>query len=64
LGKNTSRNHPYVASTINNLGSVLKDLGDLSGARAAFERAIKIWKTILVQTIHKLPQASNNQAVC
>ena len=27
---------------VNNLGSVLKDLGDLAGARAAYERALKI----------------------
>ena len=34
--------HPYVATTTNNLGLVLKDLGDLAGARAALERALAI----------------------
>ena len=34
--------HPSVARDVNNLGSVLKDLGDLTGARQCFERAIKI----------------------
>jgi tetratricopeptide (TPR) repeat protein len=32
--------HPSVASAVNNLGLVLKALGDLVGARAAFERAL------------------------
>jgi tetratricopeptide (TPR) repeat protein len=27
---------------VNNLGSVLKDLGDLGGAKAAYERALRI----------------------
>lgn len=34
--------HPNVARDVNNLGSVLKALGDLPAARAAFERALKI----------------------
>jgi hypothetical protein len=34
--------HPEVATDVNNLGSVLQDLGDLDGARKAFERALKI----------------------
>jgi tetratricopeptide (TPR) repeat protein len=31
-----------VAIRVNNLGGVLKDLGDLAGAKAAFERALLI----------------------
>jgi tetratricopeptide (TPR) repeat protein len=31
----------------NNLGLVLKDLGDLAGARAQFERALAIGETAL-----------------
>jgi len=31
-----------VATKVNNLGSVLKDLGDLAGARQCCERALKI----------------------
>jgi tetratricopeptide (TPR) repeat protein len=34
--------HPNVAIRVNNLGTVLRDLGDLAGARAAFERALGI----------------------
>jgi Tfp pilus assembly protein PilF len=34
--------HPMVANRVNNLGSVLQDLGDLAGARAHFERALGI----------------------
>jgi tetratricopeptide (TPR) repeat protein len=33
---------PRVATAVNNLGSVLKDLGDLAGAKACYERALKI----------------------
>ncbi len=35
-------NHPQVATAVNNLGSVLRDLGDLAGARAHYERALGI----------------------
>jgi len=34
--------HPEVAAVVNNLGGVLKDLGDLEGAQAAYERALAI----------------------
>jgi len=34
--------HPNVARDVNNLGSVLRDLGDLDGARAAYQRALSI----------------------
>ena len=34
--------HPNVARVVNNLGMVLKDLGDLDGAGKAFERALTI----------------------
>ena len=39
--------HPEVATVVNNLGSVLRDLGDLPGARAAFERALAIVRQFL-----------------
>jgi len=39
--------HPNVAIRVNNLGGVLKALGDLAGAREAFERALRIWETTL-----------------
>jgi len=36
--------HPNVARDVNNLGSVLQDMGDLAGARAAYERALAIFR--------------------
>lgn len=36
-----------VATLVNNLGRVLQALGDLAGARAAFERALTIFQEIL-----------------
>ena len=36
-----------VGIRVNNLGSVLRALGDLAGARAAFERALAIWERVL-----------------
>ena len=32
---------------MNNLGGVLQDLGDHAGARAAFERALSTFETLL-----------------
>lgn len=34
--------HSNVATDLNNLGLVLKTLGDMAGARIAYERALKI----------------------
>jgi tetratricopeptide (TPR) repeat protein len=34
--------HPHVATTVNNLGGLLQDLGDLAGARKHCERALRI----------------------
>jgi hypothetical protein len=36
-------NHPQVAIYVNNLGDVLRQLGDLAGAKAAFEHALDIF---------------------
>ena len=41
-GKTHGEEHPQVAAVLNNLGSVLQDLGDLAGAKAHFERALAI----------------------
>jgi tetratricopeptide (TPR) repeat protein len=38
--------HFHVAIYVNNLGTVLKDLGNLAGARANFERALKIDESV------------------
>ena len=35
-------NHPNVATDVNNLGSVLQDLGELQEARKCYEKALKI----------------------
>jgi Tfp pilus assembly protein PilF len=34
--------HPNVATIVNNLGGVLRALGDLAGARKSYERALEI----------------------
>ncbi|MGH9845547.1 MAG: tetratricopeptide repeat protein, partial [Blastocatellia bacterium] len=39
--------HPSVARDVNNLASVLKDLGDLASARQLFERALAIFTQFL-----------------
>ncbi|MBI1880664.1 MAG: tetratricopeptide repeat protein, partial [Chloroflexi bacterium] len=39
--------HPNVAIWVNNLGAVLRDLGDLAGARAAYERALAMFERFL-----------------
>jgi tetratricopeptide (TPR) repeat protein len=36
--------HPKVAIRVNNLGGVLKALGDLHGAQAHYQRALAIWE--------------------
>ena len=38
--------HPDVAIGVNNLGGVLKDLGDLKGAKRNYERALAIQETV------------------
>ncbi len=37
-----SPDHPNIASGINNLGEILRTLGDLAGAKNSFERALQI----------------------
>ena len=39
--------HPNIARDVNNLGLVLQNLGDLTGAREAFERALGISEKFL-----------------
>jgi hypothetical protein len=39
------RDQPRVAMDVNNLGMMLKDLGDLAEARAHFERVLAIDET-------------------
>ena len=42
--------HPDVAIDVNNLGSVLRALGGLAGARKAFERALRIFQNFFPYT--------------
>ena len=39
--------HPKVATYVSNLGGILRDLGDLAGARAAYEQALSIGERML-----------------
>jgi tetratricopeptide (TPR) repeat protein len=39
--------HPWVATAVNNLGSVQKAQGDLERARASYERALRIFERFL-----------------
>jgi Tfp pilus assembly protein PilF len=39
--------HPWVATAVNNLGLVQQAQGDLAGARASFERALRIFERFL-----------------
>ena len=52
--------HPNVAATVNNLGRVLQDLGDLAGAQAAFQRALAIWEQHLGPEHPNLATTVNN----
>ena len=49
-----------MATIINNLGRVLRDLGDLSGAQAAFERALTINEAVYGPTHPEVARAVNN----
>jgi Flp pilus assembly protein TadD len=39
--------HPDTAESLNNLGSLLRDQGDLAGARGAYEQALSIFEKVL-----------------
>ena len=51
-------------SRVNNLGSVLRDLGDLAGARAAFERALTIDEAAYGPDHPTWPPTSTTWGVC
>ena len=55
---------PMSPHGVNNLGSVLQALGDLAGARAAFERALQIDEKILGPTTPRSPSTSTTWARC
>jgi CHAT domain-containing protein/Tfp pilus assembly protein PilF len=54
--------HPLLAGTYNNLGLVLKDLGDDEAARELFTRAIKI-RTKVDPELPRLASSLNNLAI-
>ena len=49
-----------MARDVNNLGSALKDLGDLAGARQAFERALAIFEKFLGPDHHDMQIVRRN----
>jgi len=53
-------NHPEVANCANNLGQVLQDLGDLTGAKLRFGRALAIAETALGPDHSKVASYANN----
>jgi tetratricopeptide (TPR) repeat protein len=55
--------HPWVATALNNLALVLKDLGDLDGAKLRFERAIAIDKKTYGPDHPKIAFHLNNLAM-
>ena len=52
--------HPWVATAANNLGSVLQDLGDLAGAKAAYARALAIDEAAFGHRSPKVAMRINN----
>lgn len=49
-----------MAIRVNNLGSVLQDLGDYDGAKAAYERALKIWEQVYGSEHPQVAKGVNN----
>ena len=54
--------HPGVARTLDSLGVVLRDLGDLEGAKKCHERALKIFQDKLGEDHPHTMRAQNNLA--
>jgi len=52
-----------VAADVNNLGAVLRELGDLAGARAAVERALAIAIRFYDSEHPKVRLYSSNRAI-
>ena len=61
----TSRNSdaPDTARSLNNLGGLLQDLGDLAGARPCYERALAIREKVLGPEHPHTATSLNNLAV-
>ncbi len=60
VDKQLGENHPYAASSANNLGIILQALGDLQGAKALYERAFKIDELIFSIDHPKIAIDANN----
>jgi tetratricopeptide (TPR) repeat protein len=54
--------HPNTASSLNNLASVLQDLGDFAGARQLFERALAIRENVFGSEHPNTASSLNNLA--
>jgi tetratricopeptide (TPR) repeat protein len=54
--------HPLTATSLNNLGRLLRDQGDLAGARPLFERALVIREKVLGPEHHHTAASLNNLA--
>ena len=54
--------HPLTATSLNNLGRLLRDRGDLAGARPLFERALKIREKVLGPDHRHTAASLNNLA--
>ncbi len=52
--------HPNVATSVNNLGLVLRALGDLKGAKEHFARALSILRKSLGETHQSTATVRNN----
>jgi tetratricopeptide (TPR) repeat protein len=54
--------HPLTAASLNNLGRLLRDKGDLAGARALFERALAVREKVLGPDHRHTAASLNNLA--
>ena len=52
--------HPNVARDVNNLGSILQDLGNLKGAKEHYERALSIFRKSLGEDHPSTATVRNN----
>jgi tetratricopeptide (TPR) repeat protein len=55
--------HPNMATRHNNLGLVLRELGDLPGARAEYERALEIGQAALGPTTPPWPSSAATSTI-
>ena len=56
--------HPHVAHSLNNLGPVLRGLGELCAARFILERVLAIWRPSSAPTTPTPPLAWTTSGTC